>query len=181
MARPTRAARRYAEAAFELATRDAAHDAWREGLAFAAAVIGDPRIARAASDPGQPFAERRKLIDRLLDKHVSASVANLVRLLAQRGRLDVLPLIAAEFQRLLNRDRGIVAATVTSAQTLDGGEEAAIRTRLQSMTGADVEITSVVDPELIGGLTVRVGDTLLDASVRGRLERLREQLVAGVR
>ena len=181
MARPTRAARRYAEAAFELATRDKAHDAWRDGLAFAAAVLGDPRIARAASDPGQPFAERRKLVDRLLKKHVSASVANLVRLLAQRGRLEMLPLIAAQFQRLLNRERGIVEATVTSARSIDAAETEALTARIQTMTGADVDLTSVVDPELIGGLTVRVGDTLLDASVRGRLERLREQLVAGVR
>jgi len=181
MARPTRAARRYAEAAFELATRDKAHDAWRDGLAFAAAVLGDPRIARAASDPGQPFAERRKLVDRLLEKHVSASVANLVRLLAQRGRLEMLPLIAAQFQRLLNRERGIVEATVTSARSVDVAETKALTARIRTMTGADVDLTTAVDPGLIGGLTVRVGDTLLDASVRGRLERLREQLVAGVR
>jgi F-type H+-transporting ATPase subunit delta len=181
MARPTRAARRYAEAAFELATRDKTHDAWRDGLAFAAAVLGDPRIARAAGDPGQPFAERRKLVDQLLEKHVSSGVANLVRLLAQRGRLEMLPLIAAQFQRLLNRERGIVEATVTSARSIDAAEAEALKARIQTMTGADVALTSVVDPALIGGLTVRVGDTLLDASVRGRLERLREQLVAGVR
>ena len=180
MARPTPAARRYAEAAFELATRDKAHDAWRDGLAFAAAVLGDARIARAASDPGKPFAERRKLVDRLLGTHVSAQVANLVRLLAQRGRLDVLPLIAAQYQRLLNRERGIVEATVTSARPLDTAETDALIARIRSMTGTDVDLRTVVDAALIGGLTVRVGDTLLDASVRGRLERLRESLVAGI-
>lgn len=181
MARPTPAARRYAEAAFELATRDGAHDAWRDGLGFAAAVLGEPRIARAASDPGQPFAERQKLIERLLGTHVSESVANLARLLAKRGRLDILPLVASEYQRLLNRQRGVVEATVTSAAPLDEAETDALKAHIQTMTGADVDLRTAVDPELIGGLTVRVGDTLLDASVRGRLERLREQLVAGAR
>ena len=181
MARRTPAARRYAEAAFELASRDAAHDTWRDGLNLAAALMADPEVARAIDNPARPFALRRAMLDRLLGDHVAAPVANLVRLLAQRGRLEMLPQIATEYQRLLNRQRGIVEATVTSALPLGEDETAALRARVEAMTGSDVDLRSVVDPALIGGLTVRVGDTLLDASVRGRLERLRDQLVAGIR
>src|SRR5215510_9645058 len=122
MARPTPAARRYAEAAFELATRDDALDAWRDGLAVAAQLLGDERASRAISDPAQPFAERRKLLDRILGNRVVPGVANLARIVAQRGRLDLLANISREFQRLLNRRRGIVEATVTSALPLDAGE-----------------------------------------------------------
>ena len=181
MARPTPAARRYAEAIFELAARDKAFDTWREGLVFAAQVLDNDRASRALSDPAQPFAERRKLLDRILGERVSPAVANLVRLLAQRSRLDILPRISTEYQRLLNRHQGIVEATVTSPLPLNRAETEALTTRLQKMTGSEVDLRSIVDPALIGGLTVRVGDTLLDASVRGRLERLRDQLVADIR
>ena len=181
MARPSPAARRYAEAIFQLADRDAAFGTWRDGLTFVVQVLGNERASRALSDPAQPFAERRKLLDRILGKRVSPAVANLVRLLTQRSRLDLLPRIATEFQRLVNRQRGIVEATVTSALPLNRAETESLTTRIQAMTGAEVDLRSIVDPKLIGGLTVRVGDTLLDASVRGRLERLREQLVAGIR
>jgi len=108
-------------------------------------------------------------------------VLNLVRLLDQRGRLTLLPAIAAELTRLLDAMRGVVAATVTSAAPLEKDEIAEIAARLESMTGQTVKLDTAVDPSLIGGLTVRVGDRMIDASVRGRLERLRDQLVAGTR
>ena len=99
----------------------------------------------------------------------------------QRGRAEILPAVAAEYQRLLNRRRGVVEAVVTSAAPLSADETSALRAKLAEMTGGDVDLTVRVDDALIGGLTVRVGDQLLDASVRGRLERLRTQLVTGSR
>ena len=77
--------------------------------------------------------------------------------------------------------RGVVAATVTSAAPLEKDEVGEIAARLGSMTGQTVKLATAVDPSLIGGLTVRVGDRMIDASVRGRLERLRDDLVAGTR
>jgi F-type H+-transporting ATPase subunit delta len=72
-------------------------------------------------------------------------------------------------------------ATVTSAVPLTPDETAAIRSRVEAMAGASVDLTTKVDPDLLGGLTVQVQDRLLDASIRGRLERLRAQLQAGTR
>jgi F-type H+-transporting ATPase subunit delta len=95
--------------------------------------------------------------------------------------MDALPAVAAHFDRLLDQSRGIVAATVTSAAPLSPDEAKAVGSRVEAMTGKQVRLTAAVDPELIGGLVVRVGDQWIDASVRGRLERLREQLVAGNR
>jgi F-type H+-transporting ATPase subunit delta len=108
-------------------------------------------------------------------------VRRLVALLAERGRLDLLPAVAAEYGELLKRHRGIVTAIVTSAAPLTRDESDALEERLRQMTRADVELRPVVDESLIGGLTVRIGDELIDASVRGRLERLRNELIAGVR
>jgi F-type H+-transporting ATPase subunit delta len=181
MARTTSAARRYAEAAFQLATRDDTFDAWAKDLATVNELVGDERIARIVSNPSVPRAEREATLDRLLAKRVSPLVLNIVRLLDQRGRLTLLPAIAAEFTRLLDAKRGVVAATVTSAAPLEKDEIKEIAARLETMTGQTVKLATAVDPSLIGGLTVRVGDRMIDASVRGRLERLRDQLVAGTR
>ncbi|MDP9482107.1 MAG: F0F1 ATP synthase subunit delta [Chloroflexota bacterium] len=181
MARPTSAARRYAEAAFQLATRDGTFDAWAKDLATAAELVGDERVARIVSNPSVARHDRSATLERLLGKRISAHALNLIRLLDQRGRLKVLPAIAAEYTRLLDALRGIVPATVTSAAPLEKDEVAALAKRLEEMTGGTVKLATVVEPSLIGGLTVRVGDRMIDASVRGRLERLRDQLVAGTR
>lgn len=181
MARPTTAARRYAEAAFELALRDNTVDAWAEDLQIAAPLLGDERVQRVIEDPSRPFAERQKVIAELLGKRVRKPAQNLIRLLSERRRLDLVAAIAAEYRRLVNRHNGVVTAIVTSAAPLTSDETAALAERLREMTGATVELDVRIDPGLIGGLTVRVGDRLLDASVRGRLERLRDQLIAGYR
>jgi F-type H+-transporting ATPase subunit delta len=92
-----------------------------------------------------------------------------------------LPRVSDEFNRKLNAHRGVVMATVTTAAPLTADETAAIRSRVEAMAGSDVELTMRVDPDLLGGLTIQIRDRLLDASIRGRLERLRDQLHAGAR
>lgn len=181
MARPTTAARRYAEAAFELADRDGSHDTWARDLESAAAVVADERLATVLGNPAIPGPSRQKLVDELFAKRLSKPSLNLVRLLVDRGRAELLPPIAVEFRRLVNLNRGVVDAVVTSAQALTTEETEAIRQRVEAMAGTKVDLETRVDESLIGGLTVKVGGRLLDASVRGRLERLRDQLVAGTR
>jgi F-type H+-transporting ATPase subunit delta len=177
----TTASRRYAEAAFELAIRDDAVDAWADDLTKAAQLVGDQRVARIVDNPSRPFADRRDILDKLLNKRISPPARRLVALLAERGRLDLLPDIADEYNELLKRRRGIVTAIVTSAVPLTKEESQALEERLRAMTGATVELQPQIDEGLIGGLTVRIGDRLLDGSVRGRLERLRDRLIAGDR
>jgi F-type H+-transporting ATPase subunit delta len=159
------AARRYAEAAYQLATRDDALDAYAEGLEVASQLLSDDRVLSVL----------------LLAKRVPEPVRKLADLLVQRGRIDQIGAVSAEYRRLLNRERGIVEAVATSALPLGEDEIAALREKVAGMTGRTVDLRVGVDEALIGGLTVRVGDTLYDASVRGRLERLRQRLVAGAR
>jgi F-type H+-transporting ATPase subunit delta len=181
MPRRTTASRRYAEAAFELAVRDDAVDAWAADLNTAAQLVGDERVARIVDNPSRPFAQRQEILDKLLNRRIKPAARRLVALLAERGRLDLLPEIASEYDELLKRQRGIVTAIVTSAAPLTKEEHRALEERLRAMTGATVELQPRIDEGLIGGLTVRIGDQLLDGSVRGRLERLRERLMAGNR
>jgi F-type H+-transporting ATPase subunit delta len=181
MSRPVAAARRYAEAAFEVALADGTLDVWNEDLAYAANVLGLTDVAQIVHSPAVPLAARTELVARLLEGRIQPGALRLVDLLVSRGRSASLPGVASEFNRLLNKHRGIVMATVTSAVPLTGAETAAVRARVEAMADAKVDLQTVVDPALIGGLTIQIRDQLLDASIRGRLERLRDQLHAGGR
>lgn len=171
------AGRRYAEAAFELAERDRAVDAWARDLALAAGLSRDERVSRVADNPALPFAQRRAAIEQLLGSSVSRGALNLALLLAGRGRFAILPSVSAEYDALVRRSRGVVAATVTTPTALPDAELEQIRARVEELAGANVELQTAIDPGLIGGLTIRIGDRFIDASVRGRLERLRGRLV----
>ena len=175
------AARRYAEAAFQLATRDDALDAYGDGLDLAVRMLEGDDVRGILRNPARPMLDREGLVQALLAKRVPAPVLNLVGLLVERGKVDSLPTVAAEYRRLLNAERGIVEAVATTASPLNKAETEALERKVADMTGQTIDLRVVVDEALIGGLTVRVGDTLYDASVRGRLERLRERLVAGAR
>ncbi len=181
MSRPVTAARRYAEAAFEVALGESQLDGWRDDLATAADILARPEVGPIVSSPAVPLAQRQALVAALLEGRVRPGALRLVNLIVQRGRVGALPRVAEDFVRLLNAHRGVVMATVTSAVPLTADETAAIQSRVEAMAGATVDLRSEVDPDLLGGLTVQVGDRLLDASIRGRLERLRDQLHAGAR
>jgi F-type H+-transporting ATPase subunit delta len=181
MAGSTTAARRYAEAALELARRDGTLDGWLVELRLAVELVSVEEAAAVVDNPAIAWDHRREIITGLLGSRVGTPTRNLVLLLARRGRLAILPRVADELKRLVDREHGVVVANVTSAQPLEPADLAAIAERIQDMAGARVEVHAAVDPELIGGLTVRVGDRLIDASVRGRLARLRDSLVAGAR
>lgn len=181
MRRPATAARRYAEAAFQIATRDGTVSEWADRLELAGALVADERMARIIDSPSIPYEERNGLMREALAWPEEDAALNLVRLLLRRGRASLLPRLSHEFRRLVNRSAGVVEATVASAVPLEEADVAALRARLEGMTGAHVRLAASIDPSLIGGLVVRVGDTMIDSSVRGRLERLREQLAASSR
>ena len=181
MSRPVAAARRYAEAAFEVALADDQLDAWQEDLALAAEILGRPDVEPTVHSPAVPLEERVEIVRQLLEPRIARGPLRLVTLVVQRGKVHALPRISEEYTRLLNAHRGVVVATVTSAVPLTADETAAIRSRVEAMAGSAVELATEVNPDLLGGLTIQVRDRLLDASIRGRLERLRDQLHAGTR
>ena len=179
--KPSTAGRRYAEAVFELATRDDAIDAYAEGLETATAMLGQEHVLDVLRNPARPLRQRLEVVDSLLAERVPEPILKLVGLLVERGRIDQLTNVAAEYRRMLNRQRGVVDAVAKTAMPLTDGETEALKKKVAQITGRTVDLRVEVDESLIGGITVRVGDTLYDASVRGRLERLRERLVAGAR
>lgn len=178
MARITSSARRYAEAAFQLAERDGVIEPWLRHLQAVAGALGDEQVVRALENPAIPLKQREAAISAAA-KGAPVQVRNLLLLLLRRDRLGLVPRVAAEYKRLYDQREGITPAIVTSALPLDKAEVKEIRDRLQQLTGGTVELDFRVDPSLLGGVVVRLGDQLLDGSVRGRLERLRSLVVSG--
>jgi F-type H+-transporting ATPase subunit delta len=101
---------------------------------------------------------------------------NFLKLLAERHRMPVLPRIRREFNSLWRDEKQLLPVNVTSAIELDDKLLKGIGERIQEQTGREVELTSQVDPEVLGGLVVRVGNMVMDASVRRRLEQIRKQV-----
>lgn len=179
MRRTRGSARRYAEAAFQIADQDGTLDAWLKDLQVAAKLLGPPEVLRLLGNPAVPTQVRAKAVERALGTRVSEKTRNLVLLLLRRGRVDLLVSVAAAYRALYEQRKGIVRATVISAAALDKAEQAAIQQRLGQLVGGTLEIEQQVDPAILGGVIVRLGDRMIDGSVRGRLERLRSRLEAG--
>lgn len=173
-------ARRYAEAALSLAERDDSLGDWVDALETASTRLTDAQVMRVLANPAIPFHDRRRATEALLGGSVTGGPRNLVLLLVRRGRIELLPRVASELRRLWEQRQGIVHAVVTSAAPLSQAETDAVRDKLAAMTGDQVEMELEVDPALLGGILVRMGDRLIDGSVRGRLGRLRTRLTSGV-
>lgn len=178
MARPSSSARRYAEAAFDIAQRDGTTERWLEQLGRLGQAMSDATLVRRLEDPAVPYDQRRAALLSALGSDALPQVRNLAELILRRRRLEDFPRVALEFRRLHNRREGIVEATAISAAPLTQTDIAELHRRLIDIAGSRVELTLEVDPALIGGISVRLGDRLIDGSVRGRLERLRTRLTA---
>ncbi len=169
-------ARRYAEAAFEIAERDDSMEAWMAALTVADERLTGDDVMRLLSNPSVPATARTEALERIVGDDVAGLQRNLLALMVRRGRFEQLPAVIREFRRLYRQREGIVEATVTSVTALESTELEALRSRLEELTGARIELDQAVDPDLLGGVVVRVGDQLIDGSVRGRLDRLHTDL-----
>ncbi len=177
MARRETAARRYAEAAFQIGRADGTLDAWERDLARLEELLRHAELRRLLEHPAIPFATKERVLDQVAGG-VGAEPLKLVLLMVRRGRPGAIGRMIEIFGELLRRERGIQLAEVRTALPLEEAQRAAVRQRLATLTGDRVEMNEVVDESLIGGIAVRIGDRLYDASVRSRLERLRARLTA---
>ena len=169
------AGRRYALAMIDIARADGDFDAWLDAAEVLDALTAQSSHTEALQADGMTDADFQAIVRRVLP-NVGAKQLNLFRLLRRKNRMALGPSIASFFRELLDEERGIVRATVTSAVELGEARVASIREQLASQTGKTVELETGVDGELVGGLVIRVGDQLLDGSTRGRLRALRSHL-----
>ncbi len=167
-------ARPYARAAFALAHANDALSQWSMRLGFASQIALDPRVQALLGHPKLSAAEA---VDLLLPPGAPDPVfGQYLSELAENGRLQLLPDIAALYAQLRADAERVVKATITSATKLDEAELAKLRAALVKRVGSEVEIVTAVDPELIGGAIIDAGNVVIDGSVRNKLARLESAL-----
>jgi F-type H+-transporting ATPase subunit delta len=175
-------ARRYAGALVELAAERGSLEAVRADLdRFGATVAGAPALGDALRNPAFGIAERRAVVGKVLDKlSAHPHTRNFLSMLVDRDRFDSFSTIRETFDALYDERVGRVRAEVTSAAPLDPSTVEALRAHILRVTGKkEARLDLKVDASLIGGIITKIGDLVIDGSVRTRLAGLRERLIAG--
>ncbi len=136
-------------------------------------------LRKVWENPAVPADQKRKLLDAITARLGSSrSVRNFVAVLIDHHRINALAIIARQFETELNTRLGLAEASVTSSRELNSSERHALEAQLETVVGKKVRAHYGIDQELLGGAVVRVGSTVYDGSVRGQLEKIREQLSA---
>jgi len=171
-------ARPYAEAAFSLAREQNALPKWAEMLGLLGNVASDPSVHAALDNPKLDNAAKEALLLSLCGDGLSAEGKSFVRVLLESDRIAVLPDIRGLFDTLKDGADGVARAQIVSAFALDDAQLSSLKASLEKRFGKKIEATVSVDPQLIGGARITIGDTVIDASVRGELQAMSSQLRA---
>jgi F-type H+-transporting ATPase subunit delta len=178
MAELTTIARPYAEAAFRIAQESQAYARWSDTLSFASAVVADPRVAGALDNPQLTTADKEALLLSICGDRVDAIGRNFVRVLVDAKRVSLLPQIATLYEGLRNEAEGRALARIETAFPLSAAELAGITASLEKHFGKKIDASVEVDPALIGGARITVGDTVIDGTVQAKLQAMATQLRA---
>lgn len=172
-------ARRYAQAVFEIGVEQGTVDRWREDLRTLAEYFGNKRLLFVLREPKIPFQRKEQIVRDLLGTRVQPQTLSLALLLIERGLADLAPAISAHFENLYNDYHGQAIAHVTTAIPLDETLRSQIAGDLQRIMGKRIILQERVDTSILGGVIARVGDTLIDGSLRRRFALLRDQIAQG--
>jgi len=166
----------YARSLFEVAQEQDKLDLVREQLGqFADALDETRELQMFFFSPYFSTAEKRDGLDRAVSD-ADPMVLNFLKLLIENHRTPVIFRVRRNFDKLWEEENRLLPVTVTSAVELDKGTVSQIGDRIAEETGRKVDLSAVVEPDILGGLVVRVGNSILDASVRNRLDQLRKQV-----
>jgi F-type H+-transporting ATPase subunit delta len=169
----------YARSLFEVAQERGKLDVVREQLgAFADALAEDRELSVFFFSPYFSTEEKRDGLTRVL-VDADETIVNFLELLIEKHRMPVLFRIRRVYDRLWERENRVLPVEITSAVELDEQTVKSIGERIGERTGQRVELTARVEPDILGGVVLRVGNQILDASIRNRLERLRRQVARG--
>lgn len=167
-------ARRYAQAAYQHTTQG-----WLSELnAVQDRLSADPALLAELDNAEFSFAQRQARLDSLLPREVRPEVKNFLYLLLRERHLGLLKEVIADLNRLATRGPQVRTAHITSAVPLTSDEQEALRQRIHTRFGPDVELDFRVDASILGGVIVQVGDKIIDGSVAGKLNALHERLAA---
>ncbi len=165
-------ARPYAEAVFRLAKQGNSLPAWSDALNMIASVYEDPQMQAAMANPKVTSADIEKLLLVICGERIDGVARNLIQLLVHNRRLSVVAEIRDLYEQLKLEDEGKVDAKISSAFPMEEAQRNQVVSLLSTRFKRKINATVTVDPDLIGGIKVEVGDKVWDASVRGRLQTM---------
>lgn len=180
-------ARPYARAAFELAQEKGDLGDWSQALDVARELLSDGQVSKFLANPSLSSAQKLEFLTGLIGSAgQSASVlsggntrgSNFLKLLLEYGRVDVLPEIAEHFDTLKLEVENTVDVTVTSATPMSSAQQQTITTALKKRLGRNINLSTEIDTNLIGGAVIRAGDVVIDGSLRARLSGLANALIS---
>ena len=173
----SRYARAFADVVFEMKLPPASMLEQLYGMVTV--VKSNEVLQRIWENPSVPAEQKRALLDRIVAReNVSRPARNFLAVLIDHRRIGELPEIVRQVESELDARQGFAEAEVTSARELSAGEKGALEGKIVAMTGKKVRAHYAVDPRILGGAIVRLGSTIYDGSVKGQLQRMKEQLAA---
>jgi F-type H+-transporting ATPase subunit delta len=172
MAEPVTVARPYAEAAFKLASEKSNLSGWSQMLALLAVVARDPQMQARISNPNVSAQQVEALILSITGDKIDGLGRNFIQVLAHNRRLELLPQICDLFEALRREHDGVLKATIVSALPVNDEQTKQLVARLEAKYQRKISAQVEVDPQLIGGVRIMVGDKVIDATVRGRLDAM---------
>ncbi len=173
------AARRYADAVFGIAHDTASHDRWLSDLGDIAQLFSDQTVYQFLISTRVAQEQKEAVLDQALPD-VQRHANHFAKLLVRKRRANLAAQITAAFRERLNDVRGIADAAVTSAVPLSDEARAAVEAAVRSFTDAEtVSLTETVDSQIVGGAIIRIGDRIIDGSIRTRLATMRRSLAQG--
>ena len=178
MAEISTIARPYAVAAYRLGKEQKALAKWSEMLGFATQVANDTKMQAYINDPKVVASDLQATFLKVCGDKLNVNAQNLIKVLVEYGRMPVLPAISTAFEELKAQDEGVLEAQIIAAAKPSATEVKDLVARLETKFGKKIEATVSVDPEIIGGIKIIVGDTVIDASVKGQLQNLTYALTA---
>ena len=178
MAEISTIARPYAVAAFTLAKEKKALAKWSDMLALASAVSRDEKLNAFIQDPKVDAQVLQDVFLKVCGKKLDVNGQNLIKVLVEYKRLSVLPAISSAFEELKAADEGTLEAQIVAAAKPTATMTKNIVKKLEAKFGKKVSASVVVDPEIIGGMKIIVGDSVIDVSVKGQLQNLAYSLSA---
>ena len=165
-------ARPYADAAFEQAKGSKSLASWLDALERLAAIVSDASMTEAIRDPKMSESQVYAVVTGVAGEGLSADQQNFVHILIENDRLQVLPEIRDLFVQKKNEHEGVLEADISSAFPIDDATLAKLKTDLEAHFKASLNVHVRLDPELIGGVRIAVGDDVIDTSVRGKLANM---------
>ena len=174
-------ARRYAKALLLIGKEDGQAENYREELdGLAGLIAGEPDLSRAINNPLYNAADRRQVLEAVIQKlNLSKVMQSFLFLLFEKGRFGFLESVNDFYQKLADDLKGIARASLVSATELGDDTVDKIRAALSQRTGKDIILDVKQDPELIGGIVTQIGDLVLDGSIKTQLVNMRESLKRG--